>query len=72
MPSLFRKDSSSSPRMTEQIEIFIVPLKIHFKRSKSFLDSLKIVSSTFKRKPSVGASESGKKNLKFFGLKKKK
>ena len=60
MPSLFRKDSSSSPRMTEQIKIFIVLLKIHFKRSKSFLDSLKSVSSTFKRKPSLGASDSVK------------
>ena len=60
MLSLFRKDSSSSRGMTEQVQIFIVPLKIHFKRSKSFLDSLKSVSSTFKRKPTLGASDSVK------------
>ena len=40
MPSQFRKDSSSSRRMTKQIQSFIAPLKIHFWRSKSFLDVL--------------------------------
>ena len=39
-PLQFRKDSSS-PRMTERIQIFIVPLRMHFYRSKSTLDSLK-------------------------------
>ena len=45
--------------MTEQIQIFIAPLRIrlrmHFKGSKSSLDSLEDVSIAFRRKPSLGA-----------------
>ena len=36
---------------------FLAPLRIHFQRSKSTLDSLKSVLKAFRRKPSLGAHE---------------
>ena len=55
-PLQFRKDSSC-PRTTEPDTSFIAPLRMHFQRSKSTLDSLKSVFNTFRRKPSLGAPE---------------
>ena len=56
-PLKFRKDSSS-PKMTEQIQTLqLLDLRMHFKRSKSTLDSQKSVFNAFRRKPSLGAPE---------------
>ena len=44
--------------MTEQKKSFVEPLRMHFWRSKSTLDSLKSVFNVFWIKPSLGALDS--------------